>query len=373
MQFLDMTKEAAFIIGSLQNDSITGLNSDDQSYIKESINEEVRYLLDMHPPFANSEWNIELQTSVTLEASGTAGIPVLSNAGKDLTKRDIYRSITDDSEYHRVIDISGTTVTLDSPLKSDCATTHSWTAYKDVMPLPANLGDIEKIYYEDDYRDVYLCESREEFAHISENRSSQGYPLTACANAFTDRFGEYKIYDSAVTCVQDSRQIVVPSTTHYDTGDVVQLDTGTTDNFVYTVTGIDSSTTNRIIYFDRAFTGPSGSHEAYVNPRKHTEYISFYDMPDENNVLRINGWVKPYDMVMDTDECILPEDLCSAAIIGALERIDWYSEFISERWLAHRQKVLKKFKSRKKSQKKTGRRSMWGRRDYMANDFDFPG
>lgn len=383
MNKLEMVKEAALIIGSLQNNTVTGLNSDDKDSIVTNINREVRSLYDERPPWGNSQWDLRLKASIDLvgattdvyTATGVTDVPQLIDSSTNLKKRDKFRLVTDGTNYYRVTDVSGITYTLDTGLV-ECATTDTkWTAYKDVYPLPANCGDIDKMYYESGERDISLAESREDFSHSYERRTTDSEPLYATVGDFSDRYehptNPYKYQETSVTATNNVSRLTVSDSTAYEYGDVLQVVEGTTDNYIYTVIGIDAS--NNYVYLDHEYSGGTGGVTVNVNPIPHTEYLSFSTLPTDDKQIIISGWMKPYDMVSDDDECAIPEDLCPAVIIGSLLRDKWYREFVSEQWSVHYKKVMNQVRSKKNARVMTGAPNGWRNRgrDFRESDINW--
>lgn len=377
MNFLEMKKEAAQIIGFLQNNSIDGLNSDQKDLIGKNINREIRSLMDTHPPFGQASWEMKLEAEQDLATStgntvtGTKNIPQLVDSNATLDKSNIFEIVSNGTYHHRIIDISGTTMVLDSALNAS-STTDTWTSRKVDYPLPPNCGDIEKICYEDGERDIALANSRSEFTQITDRENTSSMPLYGCIEFFENIWSEYKTTSSA-TATNGSRKLSVGNSNidKYSLYDTLQIDTGVTDNYIHRIIGIDTGSNE--IYMDRPYRGGASTVTLYSNPNSYTEYISFYGYPTTEETIKIYGWIKPHDMVADTDECILPEDLCPMAIIGSLLRDKWYATLISKEWVQYYHKAKRTFSSKKKAVLPRRAPQGWHNHShYRASDFTYP-
>ena len=380
MNLLEMKKEAADLLGMLQNNSISGLNTDHTDRITKNLNREVREIIDGRPPLAQSEWTLRIQPEIILQSTtdvytvtGSKNIPVLTDTSALLNQRDLYRTVFDGTYKYRIIGISSGTYTINNGLAVATTTATGWTAYKDTYPLPITCGDIEKIEWEDGGTDIHLATSRREFTEILDPPYGESMPTSACVNFFSNRWADYKLSCTNITAANGSRELTTTSTdiSKFEIGDVIQLDTTVTDNYVYTAIGID--TTNKKIYLDRAYGGAATSPTAYVNPNSYTEYITFHGFPTTDKTVKMYGWLKPVDMVADTDECILRDDLCPAIIIGALLRDEWYAWYINKKLEVYYNKAMKAITSRRKATGDIPPPRGWHNRDTLSSDYTYTG
>jgi len=341
MQFLRIIKEVARIRGELQNDSVSGLSSDELQKIKDDINHEVRKLCDIKPPFLHNQMHIKMQDSVpilsgtTNSLTGSKGVPFVTDSASNLTKKHINWMLSDGTHRYRVTNVVGTTVSLDYSTFTTATTATAWVAYKDVYPLPHNCGRLIDVWYEDGdrlMRDLPGTEFMQLYKEITTGSNSTVYSQ----DAFTNRWGDYKFNQTAVTFTNGSSIVNVGATyaAYYDIGDVLKADTATTAEYLHTVIGKDASN----IYLDRNYTGDTGLVTIEDNPKTHTSYLSFWMIPDTAKDVVVDCYERSQDMVSDTDECILLERFMKVVIIGAIredaisrgfltqQQVAWYEE-----------------------------------------------
>jgi len=341
MQFLRIIKEVARIRGELQNDSVSGLSSDELQKIKDDINHEVRKLCDIKPPFLHNQMHIKMQDSVPIlsgtdnSLTGSKGVPFVTDSASNLTKKHINWMLSDGTHRYRVTNVVGTTVSLDYSTFTTATTATAWVAYKDVYPLPHNCGRLIDVWYEDGdrlMRDLPGTEFMQLYKEITTGSNSTVYSQ----DAFTNRWGDYKFNQTAVTFTNGSSTVNVGTTyaAYYDIGDVLKADTATTAEYLHTVIGKDASN----IYLDRNYTGDTGLVTIEDNPKTHTSYLSFWMIPDTAKDVVVDCYERSQDMVSDTDECILLERFMKVVIIGAIredaisrgfltqQQVAWYEE-----------------------------------------------
>jgi len=348
---LDLKKEYAQKRGELQNGSITGMNSDAQDLMLKNLNREMQDLADLQPPWFNTKKKLISIPSTSLVSSaggysvtGSAKVPVIVDSGKNLKKDDIF-SIVSDGEYtYRVIGVSGTTYNLDTALVEAATTATAWTAYHDTYPLSHNMGDVTRTWYEDGEIPIHLCNSREEFDVRSSRDDKGGLGQIGCINAFTNEWGHYKLNETSVTMTNSSRIVTTAVTRRYLVGDVLNVVQGTTTN-LHTISGVSGVT----LYLDRNFLGTTGGATIECNPRQHTDYLSIYRSPTDEKQIVVTGWIKPQDMVHDTDICPFPAILCPLIVIGALLRDKVGMEVLSEQWVTYYQMWKKRLRKKKKA------------------------
>jgi len=351
--FLDLQKEYAQKNGMLQNGSITGMNADMIDLMKKDINREMQNLADMHPPWFNTKKRIYFVSSTALRsasttytATGSKGIPRIIDSSKRLKARDLFCNVSNGTFNHRLIGVSGTTYDLSHPLLVAATTGTLITAYRDAYPLPHDMGQVTHAYYESDECPITLANSRAEYDALSARNNTGSRPLIAGVDVFTNDWYAYKNRETSVTVTNGSRVVTVADANIGDIGDVATLTVGTTIS-LHTVTGRD--TTNNQFYLDRDFSGTSGGATLELNPKQYTSYISFYYLPTTEDEIVLTGWIKPPDMVYDTDVCPFPSHLIPIIVIGALMRSKLSMEMLTDQWIAYYQKVIKELRVKKKA------------------------
>jgi hypothetical protein len=352
MTFLDIQKEYAQKYGMLQNGSITGMNADMQDLMKKDINREMKELADMHPPWFGVEKRIYLVASTILKsgttnsATGTASIPRIIDTASRLKDRDVFCTLGNGTWFHRVIGVSGTTYDTSQPLLTSATTGTAITAYRDVYPLPHDMGDVSHLYYEDGEIPIAITNSMDQFQKLSVRSDNSSLPRVAGIDVFTNEWYDYKYRDTAVTVTSGSRQLVGISANSFDIGDVCTLTSGTTVA-LHTIVGRD--TTNNIAFLDRNYGGSTASVIIEVNPKQYTHYVSFYRLPTASDEIKMVGWRKPQDMVYDTDVCEFPSHLIPLIVIGALMRSKFSMEILSEQWVTYYNDTIKELRKKKKA------------------------
>jgi len=352
--FLDLKKEYAQKRGELQNGSITGMNTDAQNLMEKNLNRTIQELADLHPPFLAQRVKLTFTASTTLDDSsgnytvtGTTGIPRIIDSNSNLKKRDIYSTVSDGNNFYTIIEVSGTTYTLDNALYEGSTTATAWTVYRNNYPLRHNMGDVNWVYYEDGERPISPTNSLSEFQAISARNNSSSYSPVAGIDVFSPViFGDYKFRETSVTCTNASRLVTVADSNYYFIGDVLKLSSGTTVN-IHTIAGLDE--TNNQIHLDRAFDGTSGGWTLDCNPIQHTNWISFHPMPSERKSVVMDGWIQPQDMVYDTELCVFPARLCPLIVIGALMKDKLSMEVLTEQWVTYYRETIKLLRKKKKS------------------------
>jgi len=350
--FLDLQKEYAQKNGMLQNGSITGMNADMQDLMKKDINREMQNLADMHPPWFNTKKRVYMTSSTllgsgtTYTATGSAGIPRVIDTSSKLKARDIFNIVSNGTFYHRVIGVSGTTYDLSQPLLIAATTSTAVTSYRDAYPLPHDMGQVTLAYYNDDFQEIYIANSREEFDENSVRQNKSSEPRLAGIDVFTNDWYAYKNTETSVTVTNGSRIVGVTTTDLYRIGDVYTLTSGTTIA-LHTITGLDA--TNRQLFLDRNFGGTTGTASAEINPKQYTSYMSFYYLPEDAREIVLTGWIKPPDMVYDADVCPFPSHLCPLIVIGALMRSKLSMEVLTDQWVAYYEKTVKELRVKKKA------------------------
>lgn len=346
MTFLSMQKEFFQFRGELQNDTITGVNSDEKTLAKKLLNEEMRDLVRMKPPFLGYQWHIRLQASIALQASsldsvtGSKNRPWINDSGTNLETKDKYRVVTNGTDRHTVISITGTTYDLDASLTATATTGQSWVAYKEHYPLPHNTLDIVEVFFEDGEIDIPL-KSRDAFFAAARRGTTGSEPQIAALNIFTNEFADYKNFETSVTTSSGSRAITVADANIYDLGDTALF----TGNHLHTIQGV-STTTNQI-WLDRNYVGTTTIANLTLNPKNKTNYISFYSYPTTEKEIIINGWLKPEDMVADDDVCPFDDDIARAIVIGALLRDRLSREVLTEQNVLYYEKLRKELMHKK--------------------------
>jgi len=336
MNFLRMQKEVARFRGELQNDSISGIGSDEVQMIKDTINKTMRSIAGMRPPFLRTSFHIKLRKAIDLvdssdnpSVTGTPGVPMVTDSETNLNKSNIFCLLTDGDHSYRLTAITAGNYTLDYGTFVTATTATKWTAYAESYPLPHNCGPIIEVWAESGNRPL-AYESGTAFRQFHKTLSSAETPNFFTYEAFTNRWGKYSFVQTSVTVNSGENSIDVGATwsAYYDIGNVVDLVTGSTHEYVHTVIGVDES--SGLIYLDRNYSGSTRQVNIECNPVKHTKWISFYSVPDSNNNIRIEAYLSPQNMVADTDECIFNDDICWAIIIGALRDDSVSRGFLTE-------------------------------------------
>jgi hypothetical protein len=337
-QFSDIYKEYFQLRGELQNNTVTGVNADEVSMCKKLINREYQELAAMRPPFLQKRWNITLQPSVDISITGHKNVPEVTNTAATLKWRDVYRVITDGSSYrHTITGISstGSKYYLDNPLTTVRSTATTVTAYKMHYPLPHDLGNISNIFYEDSEEEIKLV-SRPEF-DAAAKRDTNSRSRICSDGIFTNTWSPYKFQVTGTSIKTNSRKVVMAANNgvKFNTNDVILA----RNKFLYTVVGV--ATTANTLFIDRDWTSTTTCATILCNPREHTRYLSLYYIPDEEESIVINGWVKPPDMVADSDICMFPDTAIPAIIIGALLRDKFGFEIVTKDWMEYYERVKK--------------------------------
>ena len=349
MNFLEILKECFQIRGELQNDTITGVNSDEQNLMKKNVNRVVKEIADMHPPFLQAEFTMNLKEAVSLVSSGTATatgtshIPELLDSNSNLAFKNKYWQVSDGTYRRRVIGVTGTTYKLDQGLFASATTATTWKAYKDVYPVPHNLGHVHNIFYESGEIEIDLV-PRVQFQAMQRRNTTGSEPNICSFNVFKNKWANEKSSEASATVSSGSNLLIVGDSTYYDEGDVLRMGTSTT-YFLHTVSGKTTSTTG--VYLDRDWNGTQTAVSVTVNPNEFTEYLSFYWVPDTNKEIKLYGYIKPEDMVANTDVCVIPDYLCPAVIVGALLRDKIGREMLTEQWVAWYDRVIKLLRQKK--------------------------
>jgi hypothetical protein len=343
-----MQKEFFQFRGEIQNDTITGVNSDERTLAKKLLNEEMRDLVRMKPPFLGFQWHLRLQASVALQDSsidsvtGSKNRPWINDSGSNLNTRDLYRVVSNGTYRHTVIGVTGTTYNLDAPLVATATTAQAWLAYKEHYPLPHNSLDITNVYYEDGEREIAL-KPRDQFFEIAKRGTSESEPRIASLNVFANEYAKYKNLETAVTVASGSRAVTVADGSVYDIGDVALF----SGNHLHTIQGV--STTDNQLWLDRNYTGTTTTANLTLNPKNKTNYISFYRYPTTEKDIIINGFLKPEDMVADDDVCPFDDDIARAIVIGALLRDKLSRESLTEQNIMYHEKLKKELMHKKEA------------------------
>lgn len=359
MNFLELQKEYAQLRGELQNGSIAGMNADEISLMKKNINREVKELAGLHPPFLCFDTRVRTQTSVTLmgaglySATGTKNVPTMNDTGGKLRKRDIFRLVENGTYRRRIIDVLGssTTIDLDHSLAAAATTAVLWTAYRDTQPLPHNMNDINLIIYEDgEGRTVNPHITREGFQQACVRHDTSSQPSVVGINVFTNVYtkdGAEYTFSTSCTVTNNSRVVEVYDTERFYPGDVALLTTTALTESLHTFVGVSTTTLTGTLYLDRKYAGATGQVTIYCNPREYVDYITFYPWPTDEEDILIRGYVKPHDMIYDTDECIFPDHLCPLVVIGALLKDKLSMEVLTDQWLLYYEKAKKMLHDKK--------------------------
>ena len=338
MRFDRMQKEYFRLRGELQNDTITGVNSDEKTHCKNLLNQQMREIAKKRPPFLKTEFHISAQPKVDLTnttdvntATGTKGLPILSDSSSNITTKQRYWMISEGTYQYRVIGESGTSISLDSSLHNTATTADTYTAYKDIIPLPHNCGPVIKIEKASGGTPLERT-SGTAFNQLVRDIRVTAEPNTFAIDAYANRYSKYK-FGSTGTFTNDSNVAFVTNPAYFDVGDVILVDTSTTDEHLHTCIGVDTANSN--IYLDRMYTGTTeASATVYVNPVAETHYVSLHPLPVELEDLVIEAYVKPQNMVSDADECIFDEDYCRAIIVGAILEDRLGRRFLTEQDVA---------------------------------------
>lgn len=358
MQFLRLIKEAARLRGELQNDSISGISSDELQLIKDNINKEQRMLATKRPPFLHKQFHLKMKKSITLDdssgdntATATRGIPRIVDTNSNLNTRHKYWLLSDGTYRHRAVSLTGITYTLDYAVAVTATTNNTWVAYKDTYALPHNCGPIENVFLEDGDGELDPV-SGVAFHQFFKEIARTGDPFNYSRDVFTNTWDPYKFQVTAITATNGSNQMDVGTTTasHFDIGDNVILDTATTNEYLHTVTGLDES--NGLIFLDRNYNGDTGQVTLKVNPVEVTRYLSLYPIPDGSKDIIIDYYIKPQPLVNDTDECIFDWDGCWAIVFGAImqdnktrsvltpQQLDQYTQYVGEMMKTKNAKIV---------------------------------
>ena len=333
MQTLRMKKEYFRYRGELQNDSISGINSDEKRKALDDINKEQRRLVRLRPPYFGTEFFIRQRASVPLKTSsdvntvtGTKYLPQLVDSDSNLTLLHKYWAISDGTYRYRVNKVTGTTYELDYATFTTGTTGTLFTAYKDVYAIPHNCGDIINISMPDGIKEIREL-SIPLFEQTAKRANAASQPDLYSLDAFTNRTDPYKFSQAAVTFTNGSTEVSVGTTAEfYDTGDNILVTT--TYEYNHTIKAVDASANK--IWLDRPWNGDTAAFTVYCNPRNVTRYISFYPIPDTDEAIRIHAYLKPDNLVKATDECVFEEDMCWAIIVGALIRDDLSRKFVPQ-------------------------------------------
>jgi len=369
LTFLNMQKEYFQLRGELQNDTITGVNNDEKTLCKKLLNREMRSLAELHPPFLQHQWHLRMMVSTTLLSSGAASVtgsknrPWMVDSASNLKDSDIYNTVTDGTYRFTVTDVVGTTYYLDNSLIAEATTGGTWTAYKNHYPLPHNVGDIHTVFYEDGEREVPLL-ARAEFQELGKLGDSSSQPYNASVGIFSNEWGDYKKQETSVTVANASREITVADASFYQQGDVALF----SGNHLHTIVGV--STTDNNMWLDRNYTGTTTNVTMTINPKEFTEYISFYRYPSSEEDIIINGYIKPQDMVANTDQSHFPDEIAPAIVIGALLRDKVGREALTDQWIQYYEKVRRELMSKKNARVYDNLRppTRWGNR---TDQYDF--
>jgi hypothetical protein len=332
--YVTMQKEFFRFRGELQNNAITGVGLDERNACKDFLNKEMRRIAELRPPYLKGQFHLRMQKSIPLTGTtgtvtGTKGLPLLNDSSSNITQKHWYWMLTGGDHRYRVISNSGTTISLDVGTFTTATTATIFTAYKDLYPLPHNCGDIINMYLESEDTEI-KCVPASSFNANNRDFSSSSTPRWYALDAFTNRFDKYKFQQTSVTFTNGSNVVAVGSTyvQFYDENDNLLVDTATTDEYLHTLISVD--TTNNNIYLDRKYEGSTGSCTVNCNPRESTRYVSFFYLPDTEVDVVLNAWLRPPDLVSDTDVSPFEDDLTWAVIIGALNQDKVSRQFLTE-------------------------------------------
>ena len=358
MNFLRMQKECFRLRGELQNDSISGVSTDERQLIKDNLNKEQRNIARLSPPMMKDEWHIKLRNSVALQntagtntATATEGIPRVIDTSSNLDTSHKFWLLTDGTHRYRVINTTGITVSLDYGSVANTSTTSTgWVAYKDSYAIPHNMGRIIDVFLEDGDRPLEPLSGAGFDIRSRRVQQTGASPTVYAQDTFTNRWEANKFSITAakghtgITAANGELTMQVGTTQAglLDWGDNLLVDTATTDEYLHTVSGID--TTNGLLYLDRPYTGSDGIVTIYVNPVEHTRYMTFFMIPDTEKDVVISAYVKAQNMVLDTDECLYEEDMCWTIIYGALRKDSLGRSFLNEQQEAQYQEALRNLK-----------------------------
>ncbi len=380
VDFGRMQKDYFQLRGELQGGSITGVNSDERYLCKKLLNEEMRYLVDLHPPFAHSRWHIRAQTSVTLKSSGTNSITgsknrpwLIDSVSTKLYKRNEWNEVSNGS-YRRVI--TSVSVYTDAPARNkyfvdsalnvETTSSDEWTARKVHYPLPPDVGFIDTLWYEDGELPIHITRSVAEFEAYSKCQSSSSTPYMAGLNVFSNKWGQQKHSETGMTTLQNSRLVTAATDAPYDIGDVMVFN----GKYIHHIEGI--STTDNTLWLDRPYVGTTAFVTGECNPNEHTEYLTLWRSPDSDKDIIIDGYRRPVPMVADTDVSIFPDRLVPTIVIGALMRDKWGREVLTQSWLLYYEKMVKELRKKKNNTHYPAPRG-WNNRGnvYTGGDYDF--
>ncbi len=366
--YADLEKEFFQLRGELQNGSVTGVNTDERNLCKKFINREQRYLASFNPPFLQSKWSLRMQDDIALQdtsvdsATGSKNRPRLVDTGANLKGRDLYRVVRDGTYRRTVIGVTGTTYQLDTALFATATTGQSWVAYKVHYPLPHDFGKFHNSFYEDGENEIVIV-THTELQQRAKRGDSQAKPRVAATGVFTNKWDNYQSQETAVTVTNASRVITSADANTYDIGDVALIN----DKHLHTIQGL--STTTNELWLDRDYTGTTTYATLTQNPKGATDYLTFGRLPDTEKDIIIEGYIKPQDMVADTDRPLIPDDLVPALIIGALRRDKIGREMLTQQWEIYYEKVLKELKKSKNAKVWNGVRNPDGWRNRQASDY----
>lgn len=357
--------------GEVQNGSITGVNSDEQRMAVSFINQEMRSLTALRPPWFRDEWDVRLSKKIDLQSSsvnsvtGTKGLPYINDSGSNLSTKHEFWSITDGTYRYRLISVTGTTYYLDTATYTTATTATLWTAYRDVVPLPHNVGEIMEVWAEDG--DIPINrKSAAWFRKTNKGISARKRPEVYGLDIFSNRFSEEKFSDTNITLTNGSSEVSVGTTiSNYNYCDILQVSTS------WTHTIIATDTTGNKIHLDRPFLGSTGSYSVRINPKGITKYVTFFPSPDSLESVKFDAYVKMDDLVEDTDEMLFDEDLCEAVIIGALNRDKNSRQFLTEQDLIDYNRWVDLFRDSRDAGIDTGtrrKRVFGGRRAFRQGD-----
>jgi len=368
--FSDIEKEYFQLRGEVQNNSITGVNTDERDLAKKFINREQRFLASFRPPFMQSQWSLRLQTSVSLQASsldsvtGSKNRPRLVDSGSNLKGRDLYRVVRDGTYRRTVIGVSGTTYQLDSSLFAEATTGQSWLAYKAHYPLPHDFGEFHNSFYENGENEIVIV-THAEVQQRGKRGNNRARPRVAAVGVFTNKWADYQKKETGTTVANDSRVVTVADASFYDIGDVALIN----DKHLHTIQGL--STTANQLWLDRSYTGTTTIATLTQNPKGATDYLTFDDYPDTEDDVVIEGYIKPHDMIAATDRPLIPDTLVPALIIGALRRDKIGREMLTQQWELYYDKVLRELKKGKNAKVWNDVRPPDGFLNRTAGEYDF--
>jgi hypothetical protein len=239
------------------------------------------------------------------------------------------------------MDVVGSTYWVNEPLSATATTGSSWVAYKVHNPLPPDLGDINWAVYEDGERPLRYTASRQDFEEASKQIRSGSLETLCCDGIFTPNWTDYKYQETSVTVANGSREVTVADHSYYDIGDVVLF----AGKYLHRITGI--STTDNNLWLDKNYVGTTTIATMTLNPIEHTEYLTFYGWPTDDKEVILDGYVRPTDMVADTDVSPFPDRIVPALIIGALLEDKMGRDSLTEQCIMNYQRWIKSVRSKK--------------------------